>query len=90
MKVEPIKIVKQDARGIIYRAGSVNFIARRKGSISADHTHKEDETLYLVEGRGRITVGDETEKIKAPVKITIPAETYHKLIASTDIKLIRE
>lgn len=90
MKIEPIEIVKQDARGIIYRTGSVNYISRKKGTVSADHTHEEAEVLYIVEGECELTIGKETQNIKAPVKVTIPSGEYHKLIALTDIILIRE
>ena len=89
MKIEPIKIVKQDNRGIIYRAGSVNCILRKKGTISANHTHEEAENLYLVKGKGELTIGKKTKEIKAPAKVFIPAGEYHKLIAFTDIVLIR-
>ncbi len=89
MKTEPIEISKEDERGIIYRCDPVNYIVRKRGSISADHTHEEVETLYLIEGKGKLTIGGETEEIKAPIKVLIPANEYHKLVAITDIKLIR-
>lgn len=56
MKIEPIRILKQDKRGVIYRVKQVNYIARGKGTISAEHTHEEAETLYLVEGKGGHTI----------------------------------
>ncbi len=89
MKIVPIEILKEDKRGIIYRCGSVNYIVRKKGTTSADHIHEEAETLYLVEGKGKLTLGDETQEIEAPIKVLIPANKYHKLVAITDIKLIR-
>ncbi len=89
MKTEPIKILKHDNRGIIYRVGQVNYIIRERGAISADHTHEEAETIYLVEGKGQLTIGEETKIIEAPIKVLIPSNEYHKLVAITDIKLIR-
>lgn len=90
MNTEPIEIVKKDERGIIYRIGSINYIARKKGTISADHRHAEAETLYLIEGKAELTIGKETEIIDSPIKVFIPGNEYHKLVALTDIKLIRE
>ncbi len=90
MKIEPIKIVKKDERGIIYKTGPANYIARKKGTISANHTHEEAETLYLVEGKVELTIGKETKTLEAPVKVAIAGNEYHKLVALTDIKLIRE
>ena len=89
MKIQDIPIIKQDERGIIYRCEPVNYIVRKKGTISANHKHEEAETLYLVEGSVELTIGSETEHIKAPKKFFIPSKEYHKLVALTDIKLIR-
>ena len=89
MKIKEIEILKQDNRGIIYRCSPVNYIVRSKGTISADHTHEEAETIYLIEGKVKLTIGKETKSIGAPKKFLIPANEYHKLIALTDIKLIR-
>jgi quercetin dioxygenase-like cupin family protein len=89
MQIDNIKVLKKDERGTIYRCKPVNYIVRNKDTVSADHTHKEAEMLYLVEGEVELTVGKETKKIKAPIKVFIPSNKYHKLIAITDIKLIR-
>ena len=89
MKIEEIPVVKQDERGTIFRCEPVNYIVRKKGTISADHTHEEAETLYLVEGKAELTIGKETKTVEAPVKVFIPEKEYHKLVSLTDIKLIR-
>ncbi len=89
MQIDEIEILKQDDRGIIYRCEPVNYIVRKKGTISADHTHSEAEKIYLVEGKVELTIGKETKVVEAPVQFFVPANEYHKLIALTDIKLIR-
>ncbi len=89
MKIQEIPIIKHDERGIIYRCEPVNYIVRKKDTISADHTHDEAETLYLVEGKVELTIGKETKNVEAPIKVFIPSKEHHKLIALTDIKLIR-
>ena len=71
MKIEEIRITKKDERGIIYNCDKVGFIIRKKGAISADHTHQEAESLYLVNGEVEITVENETALMKAPSKILI-------------------
>ncbi len=88
MKIEPIAILKTDDRGVIYRIESINYIVRKKGTISADHTHPEEETLYLIEGEVKLTIGEETKNIVSPIKVSIPSGIYHKLLALTDIKLL--
>jgi len=68
----------------------VGYIFRNKGTISADHTHEEAETLYLVQGEVEITIENETELMKAPSKVVIEEGVYHKLIALTDIVIVRD
>ena len=88
MKVESLKIEKEDNRGKIYNCDKVRLIERKAGSICADHEHKQGEVLFLIEGAIELTVGDKTVSLKAPKRIEIPAEIYHKLLAKTDIKLL--
>ena len=90
MQIEDIPIFRKDDRGIIYRCEPVNYIVRKKNTISANHTHKETETLYLIEGKIELTIGKETENVEAPKKFFVPASEYHKVVALTDIKLIRD
>ena len=90
MQLEKIEIIKSDERGIIYDCGKSNFIARKKGSISANHAHPDHEIIYLVTGEVEVTIADETQVIAAPIKFSIGSNVYHKLIALTDIELIIE
>ena len=89
MLLQDIPIFLKDDRGTIFRCEPVNYIVRKKGSVSADHTHPEAETLYLIEGKVELTVKEETKTVSAPITIQVPPNEYHKLVALTDIKLIR-
>lgn len=88
MNLEEIKIVKSDDRGVIYDCGGAYFISRKKGSISADHTHEQAEKLFLVKGEIELTIGSETQIVKAPASFDIGSNVYHKLVALTDIELV--
>ena len=88
MNIKAIKVIKSDERGIIYDCGEASFLSRKKGSISADHVHSEHETLCLVKGEIELTVGDETQIVKAPITFEVPSNVYHKLRALTDIELV--
>ena len=90
MKIHKLPVFKKDKRGIIYDCGKFKFLNRKKGSISADHFHNESEILILIDGKIELTINDEVKIIKAPVKIGIPKNVYHKLKALTNIKLIYE
>ena len=89
MQIDDVKVLKEDERGTIYRCTPVNYIVRKKGTVSANHTHEEAETLYLLEGKVELTISKETKNVKAPIEIFIPSNEFHKLMALTDIKLIR-
>ena len=90
MNLAKLPIVKEDERGIIYDCGKVGYIFRKQGTVSANHVHEDAETLYLVEGRVELTIGDKTQVAEAPIKIEIPSNIYHKLVALTDIRIVEE
>jgi quercetin dioxygenase-like cupin family protein len=88
MQLYPINIIKSDDRGIIYDCGTASFITRKKGTISANHTHNEAETIYLVRGEIELTIENETQIVKAPIMFKIGENVYHKLVALTEIDLV--
>lgn len=88
MELREIKIIKSDERGIIYDCGKSNFISRKKGTISANHEHKDSEIIYLVKGKVELTIGEKTQIIKAPIMFRVDSNVYHKLTALTDIDLV--
>ncbi|MFH0853080.1 MAG: cupin domain-containing protein [bacterium] len=90
IKLNPIRVIKNDDRGIIYDCGESKFIAREKDTISADHSHPDPEVCYLVKGEIELTIGDETQVVKAPVRFESGPNEYHKLVALTDIELVIE
>ena len=90
MQVEEIKVLNEDERGIMYDCDKLKFIEKKKGTINANHEHDVLEILYLVKDEAKLTIGKETRNVKAPVKIKIPANVYHKLIAITEIILLED
>ena len=88
MELSKIRIIKSDDRGIIYDCGKSSFISRKKGTISADHQHEDAEIVYLVKGEIELTIGNETQMVKAPLMFKTDSNVYHKLVALTDIELV--
>jgi len=88
MNIKKLNIIKSDERGTIYNCEKMNFLVRKKGTISSDHTHKEAEDIFLVEGKIKLIVGNETKEVESPIKIEIPSNVYHKIIALTDIRIL--
>ena len=88
MKIEGLKLIKKDKRGAVYDCDKVILIERKKGSVSADHVHEQGEVLFLIEGKARLTVGDETAVAEAPCRIEIAGGVYHKIVALSKVKLL--
>lgn len=90
MNLKDLRIIKSDERGIMYDCDKLKFILRKKDTISADHLHKDPEILYLVRGEIKLTIGKETKKVFAPMRIDIPPNIYHKLVALSDVELLED
>ena len=88
MKIKKLDIIKSDERGTIFNCEKINYLTRKKHTISSDHTHAEGEEVFLVEGKIELTVGDQTKEVEAPIKIEIPPNVYHKITALTDIRIL--
>ena len=90
MNLKKIKVIRSDKRGAMYGCDKLNYIVRKKGTVSADHSHEDPEILYILKGSGEITVGKETTTFKPLDRIEIPSNTYHKLVAFSDIELLED
>ena len=88
VKIEELRLIKKDKRGAIYDCDKVILIERKKGSVSADHVHEQGEVLFLIAGKVRLTVGDETAVAEAPCRIEIAGGIYHKIVALSKVKLL--
>ena len=53
------------------------------------HTHPYVETIFMIEGRATVTIGDETREAKAGDIAIVPANTPHRFINSGD-SLLRQ
>ena len=82
--LDDIPVEQQDERGFMLECGSMYFISRKAGTVSADHSHPDEERLYLVQGTVDLHVGDEVQTVEAPKQLYFPSAVYHKLIAITD------
>ena len=48
------------------------------------HTHPYVETIFTIEGRATLTVGDETREVTAGDIAVVPANTPHRFVNSGD------
>ncbi len=83
-----MKIIKNDLKGKTYQSDNFKIIYRNKGVILGNNSENKKELIYLINGSIKLTINDKTEVVKAPAKINIPANTYHKIEALNKISLI--
>lgn len=82
------------------RTGEFLLVYRKAGTVSGQHYHKgvsagkNPEDMLLVQGSATLhwkdlkTNKEETIEIIAPVRVLIQANTWHELIAKTDIVFV--
>ncbi len=85
----PLMPLKKDKRGAVYDCDGFFYVERKKGSVTADHIHKEGETIYLLRGKIEVTIGKASKKIGSPAKFMVPPKAYHKIVALSDIIFIK-
>src|SRR5437868_3900331 len=90
MRRQPLRPIKQNESRTTYECGPVFYITAKAGGILADHTHIEAETLWIVEGRGKLQAGEETTEFEAPCILEIPGGIYHKFLPETDVNFIEQ
>lgn len=83
-----LDLIKSNAKGKTYQADGFEILYRYKGVIAGDNSENSEEIIYLINGEAEVTINDETVTLKSPAKFKIPAKTYHKIKAVTDIAFI--
>ena len=83
--IEDIKIIEQNNEYIAYDCDTMLYVYLKKWGVVSDHTHSHKETIFIIQGTAKMIVGDKTATITSPKKIIIPANTYHKFTALTDV-----
>ena len=81
-------LIKSDERGKVYKNEEFKIFYRLKNSISGDNSINSYERIYLISGEAEVTVGGNTNTFSSPAEFEIPAETYHKIRALTDITFV--
>ncbi len=83
-----IELIKEDSKGKVYRVDDFKIYYRNKGSISGDNSNNPKEVIYLISGSAGVAIKSSQKTLKAPMKIEIPAKTYHKIKALSDVIFI--
>lgn len=83
-----IELIKSNEKGKTYQADGFKILYRYKDSVAGDNAKNVKELIYLITGKAQFTIDDNTEFVEAPAIIEIPAKTFHKIKAETDISFI--
>jgi len=83
-----VKLVKEDGKGKIYQIDDFKIYYRNKDTISGDNSENKAEIIYFITGSAEITIENAVWQAEAPAKIEIPAKTYHKIRALSDISFV--
>lgn len=66
----------------------VGMVILPPGNKTTSHSHeKEEETWYVISGRGEITVGDETVDIEPEMLVVAPSGKVHSIHNNSDESL---
>lgn len=63
-------------------------ITLEKGSVIAAHAHPHEQITYVISGKCRYTVGEETKEVGAGDSVLIPGNVSHSIMILEDMKVI--
>ena len=76
--------IRADESGTTYQADGFRVYYRVAGSKSGDNDVNVREHVYLLQGRMKVTVGDDKQEYEAPMMFEVPAKTYHVFESQSD------
>ncbi|NQT49555.1 hypothetical protein HQ571_02560 [Candidatus Kuenenbacteria bacterium] len=83
-----IELFKENQKGKCYTTDDFKIYYRNKDTVSGDNSENVEEVIYLITGKAEVTLKDSTRTVESPAEINIPAKTYHKIKALTDIAFL--
>lgn len=66
---------------------TATLVEMEPGGFQGIHTHEAEQCYYILEGHGRMTIGDEIREVSAGMCVFIPSNDPHGLVNSTDSPL---
>ena len=63
-------------------------ITLEQGSVIAGHAHPHEQITYIISGRCRYTVGEETREVGAGDSVLIPGNVSHSIVILETMKVI--
>jgi mannose-6-phosphate isomerase-like protein (cupin superfamily) len=75
-------LVSEEATGA--RRITTSLVETQKGGRQHIHSHVTEQCYFILEGRGEMTVGEETMEVSAGMSIFIPSGERHGLVNTTN------
>ena len=63
-------------------------ITLEQGSVIAAHAHPHEQITYVISGKCRYTVGEETKEVSAGDSVLIPGDVMHSIVVLETMKVI--
>ena len=63
-------------------------ITLEKDSVIAAHAHPHEQITYIISGKCRYTVGEETKEVSAGDSVLIPGDVPHSIVVLETMKVI--
>ena len=63
-------------------------ILLEKDAVIAAHAHPHEQITYIISGKCRYTVGDETREVSARDSVLIPGNVPHSIVVLETMKVI--
>lgn len=63
-------------------------ITLEKGSVIASHAHPHEQITYIISGKCRYTVGEETREVGTGDSVRIPGNVPHSIVILETMKVI--
>lgn len=63
-------------------------ITLEQGSVIAAHAHPHEQITYIISGKCRYTVGEETREVSAGDSVLIPGDVMHSIVVLETMKVI--
>ncbi len=83
--------IDADKEWDVYDLGSdFYYLVAPAGAVMGDHTHEKAETIWVLSGRGKFQVGDETFELTPMTEIYVASNVYHKLTVQEDMTFIEQ
>lgn len=67
---------------------SMTLFAFDKGEEVGTHSAPGDALAYILDGEARITIGDKTMDVPAPMAVVMPSNIPHSLLATHRFKML--